>query len=47
MLMAEAYEQLGDMPRARDYYRKVLSSNSHAIANAFARPVARRKLPAS
>jgi Flp pilus assembly protein TadD len=47
MLVAEAYEQLGDLPRARDYYRKVLSSNSHAIANAFARPIARRKLPSS
>jgi len=45
MLTAEAYEHLGDMSRARDYYRKVLASNSHAIANAFARPVARRKLP--
>ena len=45
MLTAEAYEQLGDRPRALDYYRKVLSSNSHAITNAFARPVARRKLP--
>jgi len=44
MLTAQAYEQLGDMSRARDYYRKVLASNSHAIANAFARPVARRKL---
>ena len=45
MLTAEAYEQLGDMARARDYYRKVLASNSHAVNNAFARPVARRKLP--
>ena len=44
MLTAQAYEQLGDVSRARDYYRKVLASNSHAIANAFARPVARRTL---
>lgn len=45
MLIAEAYDHLGDTSRARDYYRKVLASNSHAITNAFARPVARRKLP--
>ena len=45
MLTAEAYEQLGDTSRARDYYRKVLASNSHGITNAFARPLARRKLP--
>jgi len=44
LLTAEAYEQLGDVVRAREYYSKVLASNSHAIANAFARPVARRKL---
>ena len=44
MLTAEAYDRLGDTARARDYYRKVLTSNSHAITNAFARPVAARKL---
>jgi tetratricopeptide (TPR) repeat protein len=46
LLTAEAYEQLGDTSGAREYYGKVLLSNSHAVANAFARPVARRKLPA-
>jgi len=45
LLTAQGYEQLGDASRAREYYRKVLASNSHAITNAFARPVARRKLP--
>ena len=46
LLTAEAYGQLGDAARAREYYRKVLASNSHAINNAFARPVALRKLGA-
>lgn len=46
MLIAKAYEQLDDMVRAREYYRKVLASNSHAVNNALARPVARRKIPA-
>jgi tetratricopeptide (TPR) repeat protein len=45
LLTAQAHERLGDASRAREYYGKVLSSNSHAITNAFARPVARRKLP--
>jgi tetratricopeptide (TPR) repeat protein len=44
LLTAEAYEQLGEASRAREYYGRVLSSNSHAVNNAFARPVARRKL---
>jgi tetratricopeptide (TPR) repeat protein len=46
ILTAEAYEHLGDTSRARDYYRKVLASNSHAINTALARPIARRKLAA-
>ena len=45
LLTAEAYERVGDAARAREYYGKVLSSNSHAITNALARPIARRKLP--
>ncbi|HTM02271.1 MAG TPA: tetratricopeptide repeat protein [Vicinamibacterales bacterium] len=44
LLTAESYDQLGDASHARDYYRKVLSSNSHAVNNALARPVALRKL---
>lgn len=43
-LLAEAHERLGDADRAREYYAKVLASSSHAIAAAFARPVARQKL---
>jgi len=44
LLIAEAYEHAGDAARAREFYQKVLSSNSHAVNNAFARPIARRKL---
>jgi tetratricopeptide (TPR) repeat protein len=47
LLLAEAYEHTGDPARAREFYQKVLSSNSHAVNNAFARPVARRKLAGS
>jgi tetratricopeptide (TPR) repeat protein len=44
LLIAEAHEHLGDATMAREYYRRVLGSNSHAVNNAFARPVARQKL---
>jgi tetratricopeptide (TPR) repeat protein len=44
LLTAEAYEQLGDSAHAREYYGKVLASSSHAVNNAFARPIARRKV---
>ena len=44
LLMAQASEKLGDADNAFAYYRKVLTSNSHAINAAFARPVARAKL---
>jgi tetratricopeptide (TPR) repeat protein len=44
MLLAEAYEKSGRTATARDYYRKVLASTSHAVNNAFARPIARQKL---
>jgi tetratricopeptide (TPR) repeat protein len=47
LLIAEAYERIGDSSQAREYYRKVLGSNSHAVNNAFARPVARKKLQAA
>jgi tetratricopeptide (TPR) repeat protein len=43
-LLGEAYEKSGDAARARDYYRKVLEINSHNPTNAFARPLAKRKL---
>ena len=40
-LMAQAYEKLGDRPRAGEYFRKVMASPSHNINSAFARPLAR------
>jgi len=47
LLLAQACEHAGDSARAREFYQKVLSSNSHAVNNAFARPIARRKLAGS
>jgi tetratricopeptide (TPR) repeat protein len=44
VLIAEAYEHIGAAAQAREYYPKVLGSSSHAVNNAFARPVAREKL---
>lgn len=44
VLLAEAYEKLGNIERAREYYRKSLTSNSHAVNNAFARRLARQKV---
>lgn len=43
-LLGEAYEKSGDSAQANDYYRKVLEINSHNPTNAFARPLARKKL---
>jgi Flp pilus assembly protein TadD len=44
MLLAESYEGAGDQARARAAYTKVLASNAHSLNNAFARPVAQKKL---
>ena len=44
MLLAESYEKVGDATRAKEYYGKVMANNGHGPTNAFARPVARRKL---
>ena len=44
MLLAESYEKVGDAARAKEYYGKVMTNNGHGPTNAFARPVARRKL---
>jgi tetratricopeptide (TPR) repeat protein len=44
LLLAEAHDRLGDATRARQYYTRVMESTSHAVNNAFARPVAREKL---
>jgi tetratricopeptide (TPR) repeat protein len=43
VLLAQTYEQLGDTTRAGEYYRKALTSSSHAVSNAFARRIARQK----
>jgi len=47
MLLAQALEQSGRPEEARVRYRDVLTSSSHAVTNAFARPVAREKLALS
>jgi tetratricopeptide (TPR) repeat protein len=45
-LIGESYEKSGDRSQAMDYYRKVLASNAHNPTNAFARPLAKKKLAA-
>jgi len=44
VLLGQAYEKSGDTAQAKDYYRKVLEINTHNPTNAFARPLARKKL---
>lgn len=44
VLLAEAYEKLGNAANARESYTKALASNSHAVNNAFARRIARQKI---
>lgn len=43
-LLGESYEKSGDKAQAKEYYKKALSSNSHSPTNAFARPLAKKKL---
>ena len=43
-LLAQAYEKSGDREHALEYYKKVLSSNAHNPTNAFARPLAKKKV---
>lgn len=43
-LLAQAHEALGHQDQALDYYRRTLTSASHGVANAFVRPLARRKI---
>jgi tetratricopeptide (TPR) repeat protein len=45
-LLAQAHERLGETSQAMDLYRKVLASNAHNPNNAFARPLATKKLAA-
>lgn len=44
ILLAQSYEKTGDAARAKEYYLKVMANNGHGPTNAFARPVARKKL---
>ena len=44
LLLAQAWEKIGDPMRAKEYYGKVMANNGHGPTNAFARPVARKKL---
>jgi tetratricopeptide (TPR) repeat protein len=43
-LIAQSHEKLGDQASAMDYYRKVMAFTTHNPNNAFARPLARKKL---
>ena len=43
-LLGEAYEKSGDAAQAKAYYGKVMESTAHNPTNAFARPLARKKL---
>jgi tetratricopeptide (TPR) repeat protein len=44
MLLGQSYEKEGNAVRAKEYYGKVMANNGHGPTNAFARPVARKKL---
>jgi tetratricopeptide (TPR) repeat protein len=44
LLMAQSYENSGDTARAKEYYQKIMANNGHGPTNAFARPVAKKKL---
>jgi len=44
VLLAQSYEKTGDSQRAREYYEKVMANDGHGPTNAFARPIARKKL---
>jgi tetratricopeptide (TPR) repeat protein len=44
MLLAQAYEKIGDNPKALECYQRVLTSTAHTPNNAFARPTAKKKL---
>jgi tetratricopeptide (TPR) repeat protein len=43
-LLAQANEKSGDKAQALEYYRKVLTINTHSPTNAFARPLAKDKV---
>jgi tetratricopeptide (TPR) repeat protein len=43
-LLAQSYEKLGDRAKAQELYRQVLTFNNHNPTNAYARPLAKKKL---
>ena len=47
VLLGQAYEKTGNQSEAMKYYRQVLAINSHNPTNAFARPLAKKKLGTS
>jgi tetratricopeptide (TPR) repeat protein len=44
VLLGQAYEKVHDTASARQCYTEALKSNAHSPANAFARPIARKKI---
>jgi tetratricopeptide (TPR) repeat protein len=44
VMIAQTFEKLGDQARALECYRKALASNAHNPPNAFARPLAKKKV---
>ena len=45
-LLAQAYEKIGDKLKALECEQRVLTSFAHTPSNAFARPMAKKKLGA-
>jgi len=43
-MLAQAYEKSGDKAKAKELYEKVMTINYHNPTNAYARPLARKKL---
>lgn len=43
-LLAQSYEKLGDKAKAQELYRTILTFNNHNPTNAYARPLAKKKL---
>lgn len=43
VMIAQAYEKLGDQAKATEYYKKALASNAHNPTGAYARPIAKQK----
>ena len=44
VMIAQTYEKQGDHQHAQEYYGKALASNAHNPPNAFAHPLAKKKL---